>query len=83
MPEIIAVRPEDAWLAEILDRVRTGGDIVLAKDGQAFARLVRVEPISRKGDPDTPLEFRELVGAEGFVMIRPTEGSHPVPPKRS
>ena len=74
MPEIIPVRPDDAWLAQILDRVRSGGDIVLAKDGQVFARLVRVEPALAKGDA-APAEFREVVGKEGFVMMMPPEGA--------
>lgn len=81
MPEIIPVRPDDAWLSQILDRVRSGGDLVLAKDGQAFARLVRVEPVVQKGDPSAPVEFREVVGKEGFVMMKPPEGTPQGPSK--
>lgn len=69
LPEIIAIREDDAWLAEILTRVRAGGDIVLAKAGEPYARLVRLEPLVPRADAPPP-EFHELVGQEGFVMMR-------------
>lgn len=71
MPEIVPVRPDDTWLADLLDRVDSGGDIVLAKGGRSVARLVRVEAQAAKGDAKDP-EFKPVVGM-GLVMMPPPE----------
>lgn len=47
-PEIINVQEAKTHLSRLLDRAHEGEEIVLAKAGKPYARLVPFEPVERK-----------------------------------
>lgn len=49
MPTVVNVGQAKTHLSSLLERVRAGGEIILAKNGQPYARLVPLEkPQKRK-----------------------------------
>lgn len=48
MSEIVNVHEAKTHLSRLLERVRAGEEIVLAKNGHPYARLVPIEPPKRR-----------------------------------
>ena len=48
MPDIVNVHEAKTHLSRLLERVRAGEEIILAKGGKPYARLVPLEPTPRE-----------------------------------
>jgi prevent-host-death family protein len=66
MDRIVNVSGAKTHLSRLLDEVRAGREIVLAKNGKAWAKLVPVKPIERR-----PLGFLKLELPDSFFEPLP------------
>jgi prevent-host-death family protein len=48
MADVINVHEAKTQLSRLLDRVRAGEEIILAKAGEPYARLVPIAPVRRR-----------------------------------
>ena len=64
MTEIVNVREAKTHLSKLLERAHAGEEIVLAKAGKPYARLVPLEPESTGRRPGRIPDL--IVGAEFF-----------------
>jgi prevent-host-death family protein len=78
---IVSVSGAKTHLSRLLDEVHAGREIVLAKNGKAWARLVPVKPVERR-----PLGFLRVELPDSFFEPLPEremavlEGRYSTPP---
>jgi prevent-host-death family protein len=71
MTETVNVHEAKTHLSRLLDEVRAGKEIILAKAGEPYARLVPIPPASL---PERrPGRFPGVVGAAFFEPLPPAE----------
>lgn len=48
MPEVVNIHEAKTHLSRLLERVKAGEEIIIAKSGEPYARLVPLEPKARE-----------------------------------
>lgn len=48
MPEVVNIHEAKTHLSRLLERVKAGEEIIIAKSGEPYARLVPLEPEARE-----------------------------------
>jgi prevent-host-death family protein len=69
MDTVVNVRAAKAHLSQLLERAHAGEEIIIAKAGKPYARLVPIEPVAKRplGFVDAPVDdafFEPLPEAE-------------------
>lgn len=69
MPVVVNVHEAKTHLSRLLERVRAGEEIILAKGGRPYAKLVPLEPREER----KPGQLRHLVMGDAFFDPLPEE----------